>query len=164
MPSRNSINRPKDKLYRASHNNSIGKKRVARARKAAPTRSSTSRYNTSSAPTPTESKAVALYNGGNPGTVLSSTSLSNKRAKKLSRNQKYINKRNEQLSIDVLAKQEEGMDIDETSRAEEEKKQKEQSQLDKVKQALWAVVEDASSASFKVNTGGEGTTLGVQAF
>lgn len=167
MPSRNSINKPKDHIHRANHAHSIGKKRAARARKAIPTKSSTSRYSLEGvAPKPTESKAIALYTGsaGEPNTLLSNNTLSNKRAKKLARNQKYIDQRNQKLNIDVTAKQEEGMELDPEFVEKKSKHEKEQTKLDKIKQALWAVVEDKSSNLLKVNTESEGTTLGVQAF
>lgn len=163
MPSRNSINKPKDHLHRASHAHAIGKKRAARARKAAPTKSNTSRYNTETVPTPTESKALALSTGGHSETKLTSTTLSNKRAKKIARNQKYIEQRNQKLNIDVAAKQENEMDLDETKEPKV-KNQKPKTKLEQIKDALWSVVEDKSSSSLRIELEGEGTTLGVQAF
>lgn len=163
MPSRNSINKPKDHLHRASHARSIGKKRAARARTAVPTKSNTSRYNTETAPTPTESKALALSTGGHSGTKLTSNTLSNKRAKKIARNQKYIEQRNQKLNIDAAAKQEDEMDLDESNQGKN-KNQKAKTNLEQIKDALWSVVEDKSSSSLRIELEGEGTTLGVQAF
>lgn len=165
MPSRNSINKPKDKIQRNSHASSIGKKRSARARNGIVTKSSTSRYETDSnaAPKATESKAIALYNGATtPTGVIINNTLSNKRSKKIARNKKYIAKRNEKLSIDLLADQEQ-MEVDEK---EEQTKAKNQTKLDKIKEVLWAAVEDRVSEGLKVSSGtdGNGTTLGVQAF
>lgn len=164
MPSRNSINKPKDKLLRNSHASSIGKKRSARARNGIPTRSS--RYETSTEPKSTESKAVALYNGtSNPTGVVTNNTLSNKRAKKIARNNKYIARRNEKLNIDLLADQEK-MEVDEENTKEAEAEIKKQSKLDKIKEVLWAAVEDKASEGLSVSAGtdGNGTTLGVQAF
>lgn len=168
MPSRNSINKPKDKLQRNSHASSIGKKRSARARNGIVTKSSTPRYETDSnaAPKATESKAIALYNGATtPTGVIINNTLSNKRSKKIARNKKYIAKRNEKLNIDLLADQEQ-MEVDEETEKEEQTKAKNQTKLDKIKEVLWAAVEDRVSEGLKVSSGtdGSGTTLGVQAF
>lgn len=166
MPSRNSINKPKDKIQRNNHASSIGKKRAARSRLTAATKSSTSRYHNESttAPGPGGSTAVALYTGETkPSGVIINNTLSNKRSKKITRNQKYIAKRNEKLNIDLLAKQEQ-MDVDDESKKEKSKKP--QSKLEKIREALWAAVEDKASEGLKVSAGGDGngTTLGVQAF
>lgn len=168
MPSRNSINKPKDKILRNSHASSIGKKRSARARSGIVTKSSTPRYDTDSSAVPkaTESRAIALYNGSTtPSGVVTNNTLSNKRAKKIARNKKYIVKRNEKLNIDLLADQEK-MEVDEDTEKEEQAKAKSQTKLDKIKEVLWDAVEDRVSEGFKVSSGtdGNGTTLGVQAF
>ncbi|CAH2350327.1 ribosome biogenesis protein Alb1p [[Candida] railenensis] len=164
MPSRNSINRPKDKLIRNGHASAIGKKRHARSRLSAATRSSTSRYNTetSTAPRPSESTSLALYTGAEasqPTGVITNNTLSKKRTKKIERNQKYIERRNQQLNIDIAAKKESSMDIDQETIA----KVKEASKLEKIKQALWSVVADGVSEGLSLGDG-NGTTLGVQAF
>ncbi|CAK7892120.1 ribosome biogenesis protein Alb1p [[Candida] anglica] len=165
MPSRNSINRPKDKLIRNGHAAAIGKKRTSRARLAAPTRSSTSRYNTesSTAPRPSESTALAMYVGSaasQPTGVITNNTLSKKRSKKIARNQKYIARRNEQLNIDITAKHE-SMDVD--AEDKEVSAVKAATRLDKVKEALWSVVADGVSEGLALGSG-NGTTLGVQAF
>lgn len=164
MANKNSVNKPKIKIIGNKHAATIGKKRAARARKATPTRSSTSRYADNTAARPSESKSIAIYTGNLPKAtgVVVNNSLSNKRAKKLARNQKYIDKRNEKLSIDVLAKEQEAMDIDEEAVAAVNEAAK--SKLESIKGALWAVVEDRASEGFKMNTEGEGTTLGIRAF
>lgn len=166
MPSKNSINRPKDKLIRNGHASAIGKKRSARSRLSVATRSSTSRYNTDekTATRPSESKSLALYSGtsAKPSGVITNNTLSKKRSKKIARNQKYTERRNEKLSIDVAAKQEEAMEID--GEAAKEKATKGPSKLEQIKQALWAVVADGVSEGMSISGDGNGTTLGVQAF
>lgn len=165
MPSRNSINKPKDKILRNKHSLSIGKKRASRKKHAEATASSTSRYNADElAPRPTESKSVALFRG-NPSsdaTKITTKSLSKKRIRKLERNQKYINKRNENLKIDIIAQQED-MQVDDGGADRSEKKV---SDLEKVKKIIWSAVEDRAAGGLDVGTGreGSGTTLGVQAF
>ncbi|ODV81281.1 ribosome biogenesis protein ALB1 [Suhomyces tanzawaensis NRRL Y-17324] len=148
MASRNSVNKPKNKLHASAHAKVLGKRRAARNRKNTASRSTVGRYSDadSAAARPTDSKAIALYTGGGPKvtSVMTNTTLSNKRAKKLARNQKYIDQRNNKVK-------EVEMDV-------EEKK----SQLEKVKAALWTVVEN--SANLMMSPAGEGTTLGVQAF
>lgn len=163
MPSRNLVNKPKNKIHRAHHAQQLGKKRAARAASILPTRSSHGRFNTETVPRPSDSKAVALYNGSMPlpsGGVTTNT-LSNKRARKIERNSRYIAKRNEQLNIDLEAKREMDIDMDGVKK---NKHEKEPTQLDKVKQALWAVVEDTDAVGMNLNVSGEGTTIGVQAF
>ncbi|SGZ53238.1 CIC11C00000003647 [Sungouiella intermedia] len=164
MPSRNSINKPKGKIHRAQHGAAISKKRAARSKAALPTRSSAGRYNTETAPRPTDSHALALYSGSGPslGSGVTTKSLSKKRAKKIERNSRYVAKRNEQLSIDLAAK-EEGMDVDMDGESKRVRNKKPQTQLEKVKEALWAAVDDVSGA-FEVDVLGEGTTIGIQAF
>lgn len=156
MPSRNLVNKPKNKIHRAHHSKQLSKKRAARASLILPTRSSKGRYDTNTLPRPTDSKAVALYNGSMPLPSLGVTTntLSAKRARKIERNNRYIAKRNQtNLGMDV--------DMEGTKRV---KDVKEPSQLDKVKEALWAVVEDTDSVGMKMQVTGEGTTIGVQAF
>ncbi|QRG37702.1 hypothetical protein FDK38_002081 [Candidozyma auris] len=168
MPSRNAVNKPKNKIHRAHHAQQLAKKRAARAATALPTRSSHGRYNKNTVPRPTDSKAVALYTGEGPtpSSGVTTNTLSGKRAKKLERNSRYIAKRNEQLSIDLQAK--EDMDIemgDGESRIPRKKKhEKEPTHLDKVKQALWAVIDDTDAVGMNLNVTNEGTTIGVQAF
>lgn len=160
----NSINKPRHKLHARSHAQALGNKRAVRAKTAAATASSTSRYNTdlTTSVKPTESKAVALYIGKTteaPATITTHT-LSKKRAKKIARNQKYIDERNSRLNID-LAAQQELMDVDAAPKPKKEVKETETGQ---VRTALWAVVAARASEGLKLDTSGEGTTLGVQAF
>lgn len=160
MPSRNSVNKPKNKIHSTKHASSIGKRRAARA--VVPTRSSTHRSNTKTAPGPNQSKALALFNETGPAEVgvMTTNTLSNKRAKKLARNQRYLAQRNDKLSIDVQAKQDEAMEVD-TKRV---RNQKPPTQLDQVKQALWAVVEDHELNGMSLKVSSDGTTIGIQAF
>ncbi|KAG7193368.1 ribosome biogenesis protein alb1 [Scheffersomyces spartinae] len=164
MAHKNSINKPKIKIQSQKHASAIGKKRAARSRNVPATKSSTSRNSSGVAPTPTESKAVALFTGSiKPTGLITNNTLSNKRAKKLTRNAKYIAQRKEKLEIDLMAKQEGAMDLDEekqTTKTNESRKAP--SQLDKVKEVLWSAVAD--NANYKIDVEGEGTTLGVQAF
>lgn len=164
MPSKNSVNKPQGKLLRTHHASAISKKRTARAKIAGPTRSSAGRYNTETAPRPTDPKGLALYSGPiSQGSGVTTHTLLKKKERKLQRNSRYIAKRNEQLNLD-LAAQNEGMEIDSKVSEKREKKQKEPTNLDKVKQALWTAVEDHKVGGMAVQTSGEGTTIGVQAF
>ncbi|CUM65365.1 uncharacterized protein PRCAT00003001001 [Priceomyces carsonii] len=159
MPTRNSVNKPKDKIISNRHAASIGKKRAARSSKARVTASSTSRYDTNTVPRPTESKALALYAGkSGDSKLITNNTLSNKRAKKIARNQKYVDKRNEKLNIDITSKEEAMMEDD------TEESLPESSTLKKVKDALWTVIEDNEKNGLEIKTDGEGTTLGIQAF
>lgn len=167
MPSRNSINKPKDKILRNLHSSAIGKKRALRQKSAPKTRSSTFRYNEDSnvKPSPTESNSLALYSGRSIDAAggITTKTLSKKRAKKISRNQKYIAQRNEQLGIDIKAK-EESMEIEDEKPAENKDSSKSGS-VDAVRKALWSVVKDTTSEALQIAVEhGQGTTLGVQAF
>ncbi|OBA21989.1 ribosomal pre-60S maturation factor [Metschnikowia bicuspidata var. bicuspidata NRRL YB-4993] len=164
MPSRNSVNKPLGKINRASHAGVISKKRTLRANTVGPTRSSAGRYNTATAPRPTDPKGLTVYMGPEVlGSGVTTQTLLKKKAKKLERNKRYIAQRNERLNVDLAAKNE-GMDVDMAPAEKREKKQKPQSNLDKVKQALWTAVEDHNSGAMALESTGEGTTLGVQAF
>ncbi|EDK47256.1 conserved hypothetical protein [Lodderomyces elongisporus NRRL YB-4239] len=149
MAGRNAINKPKIKMLAQSHARSLSRKRAARS--SVQTRSSTSRYASKSltAPRPTDSKSLALYTGETPlsQSVMTTNTLSKKRAKKIARNQKYLSQKQE----DELM-----MDMD--------KQMKEKSRLDKVKKALWDLIENFEKNGPTVLPTGEGTTLGVQSF
>lgn len=152
MPSRNSINKPKDKILKNSHASTIGKRRSNRVRLS--TRSSHGRYNDNTLPTPRDSKAVALYTGKIPITTeLTTKTLSNKKAKKLARNQKYNEKRKELLTKDIDSKME----------VEDEKKVKE-SEAEKLRVLLWNSIKSNDLLLFKKQPDTEGTTIGVQSF
>jgi ribosome biogenesis protein ALB1 len=155
MPSRNSINKPKDTINQAKKRASLAKKRAERIRKGlvAPSRSSES--STSGLP---KSTSLALYAGVKQAGRLTTQTLSNKRLKKIERNKKYVAKRKEQLMIDVQAKAEEEMDVD----GQEEEKPN--SKIHSVKDALWSVIEDRATSEFTVDSTSEGTTLGGPSF
>lgn len=165
MASKNSINKPKGKLHRAAHANRLGQKRAARAKLAAPTRSSHGRYNVDTVPRPTDSKALALYSGTGPSActrAVTTNILSKKRARKIERNARYIAKRKLQLDADLAAQ--EGMDVDRETIGKRQKEVKPETKLEKVKKALWTAVADASAERLALEVSGEGTTLGIQAF
>lgn len=157
MPSRNSVNKPKDTLSQARKHAKVSKKRAERVRKGlvAPPRSAAS--STSGLP---KSTAVALFTGSKPAGTLTTHTLSNKRMKKIVRNQKYVAKRREELlMIDVQANVDQDMEIDEDVEPVVESK------INSVKNALWSVIEDGSSAGLALNvTTGDGTTLGGPSF
>ena len=54
------------------------------------------------------------------------------------------------------------MDVDAEDIAKRQKKVKPETNLDKVKKALWTALENASRETLQAT--GEGTTLGIQAF
>lgn len=153
MAGRNAINKPKIKLHVQSHAKSLGRKRAARRTTA--TRSSTSRYAAkgTTAPRPTDSKAVALYTGNapQPTSTMTTQTLSNKRAKKIARNQRY-------LAANKLKENETAMEVDNTS------EQEKQTKLDQIKKALWSVIENHQKNGYSVVSDPEGTTLGIQSF
>lgn len=151
MPSRNSINKPKDTINQARKRAGLSKKRADRTRRGlvAPPRSSAS--STSGMP---KSTAVALYTGSKPAGRMTTQTLSTKRFKKIERNKRYVAKRQEQLMIDVQAQVEDQMELDEEVEAKPETK------INSVKSALWSVIDDATAAGLSVDANGEGTTLG----
>ncbi|KAH3673653.1 hypothetical protein WICMUC_003556 [Wickerhamomyces mucosus] len=162
MPSRNSINKPKDTINQARKRASVSRKRAARARNGefAPARSSEA--STSGLP---KSTALALYNGASQSGVLTTKTLSKKRSQKIERNKKYIARRKldeERLLIDAQANAEESMHVDDevVKQVEEPKKSK----INTIKDALWSVIEDRSTESLIVDSTGEGTTLGGPSF
>lgn len=163
MPSRNSINKPKNKIHLNSHASSIGKKRAARDKSS--TRSSTSRYNENATPRPTDSKSVALYTGNVIPTTITNKTLSTKKAKKLARNQKYIEKR-------LLKDLDEQMQLDDDSNDKSaqnslikiKSKVKQQSETDKIRKLLMETIANKNYEPFKVATDSEGTTIGIQSF
>lgn len=150
MPLKNSVNKPSGMMKRSTHNRLLNRKRsVARKN---PTTAVVARP---------DSTALAEYTGGAAGGV-TTHAVSKKRALRDERNKRYAAKRSEQLNID-LAAQDEAMDVDSASRRRA-KKAKQPTTLDKVKSALWTVVEDAAASGFVPQGSAEGTTLGVQAF
>lgn len=163
MPSKNNVNKPQGKIQRSSHASKISKRRSLRA-KPAPTRSSAGRYNTETAPRPTDPKGLALYTGpAVQGSGVITQTLSKKKAKKLERNSRYNAQRAALLNVDLAAKDQD-MEVDAPVLDRRERKTKAPTTLEKVKQALWTAVDDFKAGGLEVETAGEGTTLGVQAF
>ncbi|CAI5760134.1 unnamed protein product [Candida verbasci] len=149
MAGRNAINKPKIKMLAQSHAKSLGKKRANRRTIA--TRSSTSRYAEKhlTAPRPTDSKAVALFTGQTPSpvSIMTTTTLSNKRAKKIARNQKYLQSK-----------------LDEDLKMKEEDEEIQPSKLENIKKTLWKVIENYEQFGYQIKPDSEGTTLGIQSF
>ncbi|KAH3685011.1 hypothetical protein WICPIJ_004043 [Wickerhamomyces pijperi] len=158
MPSRNSINKPKDTMNQAHRRAAVAKKRAARARRGdfAPPRSAAASQSGE-----IKSTALALYTGAveerGPWTT---KTLSNKRKQKIERNKKYVAARNNKLLIDAQATAEEKMDVDE----EPNPVQKKLIKKNTVKDALWSVIEDGVTSQLIVDAQGEGTTLGGPVF
>lgn len=144
-----SINKPRKKIASRAHANSIGKRRAARAN-LTNKQSSAGRYAKNADPKPTDTKSLALYTG--PSTATSemiTKTLSNKKARKLARNQKYIDARSNKPKVA------EEMEVDQEVK---------QTNLEKVKAALWNVVENYNNGGLRPQPDTEGTTLGIQAF
>ncbi|OWB81853.1 hypothetical protein B5S33_g473 [[Candida] boidinii] len=158
MPSRNSVNRPKDNLNRIRKAQSLAKKRVRRG---------TTPRSTERTTVVLPSTSIALYTGdaSDSSIGITSKSISKKTAKKIERNRKYAILRNggknaKKLLIDIQAKKESSMDIDgEASNASSNSNTK-RSKSDLVREALWSVIEDVATNNYNVDVTGEGTTLG----
>ncbi|CDK27794.1 unnamed protein product [Kuraishia capsulata CBS 1993] len=146
MPSRNSVNRPKDGILRRKKAVGLARKRAAK-RSSAPTgrfRGPASLVGTA------KSSAVALYTGvSQPTGLLTTQTLSNKRRKKLERNQIYVDRR--KGAADKPKEDDTTMDVDEMV-------QKKEQQAKSIREALWSVIEQGRSVP--VINGTEGTTLG----
>lgn len=137
MAGGNSINKTKYKNKAFHHAKILGKKRAATVRN---TKLALGRYHEHAAPTPTQSTEVALFTGEHtPSDAIHTQTLSKKKAKKLARNQKYVQARNGEINMDV------------------EEKEVKQGQVERVKKALWTLVETWQP---KVPQG-QGTTLGA---
>ncbi|CCK73592.1 Alb1p NDAI_0G06090 [Naumovozyma dairenensis CBS 421] len=176
MPSKNSINRPKLTVNLHRKAQKAGKKRAARERAGhyKPARSADASksgeiksvaldlYFNDKDKTGQASTNTSTLASGN-GSVTTKT-LSKKRAKKIERSLRYAEQR--KLLIDLQAKLENGnddtaMDVDGgevVKRVRENKKEK--SALTQMKEALWNVLDDASSSQGLVIGSGQGTTLG----
>jgi len=169
MPSRNSINKPKDTMRQAHKRSQLASKRNARARNGLTAPARSAETSTSGRP---KSTAVALYTGSTPTGTITTNTLSKKRLHKIERNKKYVAKRKElqnKLLIDATAKAEEDMDIDtedneSVTSSAASKKEKPSSKINSVKDALWSVIEDRAADSLIVDSTGEGTTLGGPSF
>ncbi|CAG99717.1 Alb1 [Kluyveromyces lactis] len=159
MPSKNSINRPKQKvnLNRKVHQRAAKRDAMEKKGLLAPARSSgTSKSGQ------LKSIPLDLYKGEHSTSgALTTKTLSKKRAKKIERNLKYVEQR--KLLVDLQSQSEEngGMQID----APVVKKEKEtkKGQLEKMREAISTVLEDIQSQGLSLQTG-SGTTLGGQYF
>ncbi|CEP64981.1 Alb1p LALA0_S15e01772g [Lachancea lanzarotensis] len=152
MPSKNSINRPKQQINLNRKVHSLAKKRDAmdRAGLLKPARSSEESKSGLAKSIPVE-----LYRGGKLSAgPLTTKTLSKKRAKKIERNIKYAEQR--KLLVDVQKKADDSMDLDLDSKKQTVAPK---SQLERVKAALFKAVEDTSSSGLVLDAGA-GTTLG----
>lgn len=145
MPSRNSINKPKDNILRGKRNGRLGQKRaLTRARG---TTGATLLVQASPL-----SLAHSLYqNKDQLPTDITTQTLSKKRLLKIERNKKYLELRNSKK----LDKNDVEMEIE-----IEEKLNK----VTAVRNALWSVVENSANGYFANVPSGNGTTLGEASF
>ncbi|QLQ78556.1 hypothetical protein HG537_0A08030 [Torulaspora globosa] len=157
MPSKNSINRPKLTPNLNRKNQSLARKRDQRERAGLlqPARSS---ENSKSGQV--KSVPLELYFQGKTGQdgVLTTKTLSKKRAKKIERNLKYAEQRKLLAELQDKVENEDGMEVD-VPAGKTQKREEKKSSLTKMKDALWKVLDDSSSEGF-VLTKGQGTTLG----
>lgn len=153
MPSRNSINRPKQQVNLNRKVQTLAKKRDARERAGLlqPARS-----HELSKSGQAKSVPLDLYRGEKSTTgPLTTSTLSKKRAKKIERNLRYAEQR--KLLVDVGKKVEDGMEIDNEKSTVETATKK--SQLARVKDAFFQAMEDTASSGLTLENGA-GTTLG----
>lgn len=144
MPSKNSINKPKDNLTRQRKSHLASKRRQRRSQQ-------------SVAMIQTAKGTTAVVPVSTAGGVIANTVISKKKAKKIERNMKYAQLRRESTkknSGDVEM-------IDEDGLAGGRSGAKESA----VRKALWTVVENAKVSGVPLLAAvGEGTTLGGPAF
>ncbi|SCU87710.1 LADA_0E05688g1_1 [Lachancea dasiensis] len=153
MPSKNSINRPKQQINLTRKSRSLAKKRDAmdKAGLLRPARSAESSKSGLAKSVPLD-----LYKGeGLTAGPLTTKTLSKKRAKKIERNLKYAEQR--KLLVDVQKNMEDGMELDSVSAAETAPAAK--SNLERVKAAFFQAMEDTTSHALTLEPG-SGTTLG----
>ncbi|SCU96314.1 LAFA_0G05666g1_1 [Lachancea sp. 'fantastica'] len=152
MPSKNSINRPKQQVNLNRKVHSLARKRDAmdRAGLLKPARSSGESKSGLARSIP-----VDLYRGEkqSAGPITTKT-LSKKRAKKIERNIKYAEQR--KLLVDVQKKTDDSMDLDMDSKKPASAPK---SQLERVKAALFKAMDDTASNGLVLDAGA-GTTLG----
>ncbi|VEU19517.1 DEKNAAC100681 [Brettanomyces naardenensis] len=152
MP-KHALNKPKKTLVRSQKGRHLGKKRAASKQRILELESS----NTNELVPNTELTASASG-------VITNRVVSKKRAKKNARNIKYINARSvngTKLLVDLQAKKD-LMEVD--GEEEEEDKGKSQKKSDPIREALWSVVADVANGGLKIDSTGEGTTLGGPSF
>lgn len=160
MPSKNSINRPKQQMNLNRKVHSLAKKRDARERAGLlqPARS----HEDSKSGQP-KSVPIDLYKGeqSSAGPVTTKT-LSKKRAKKIERNMRYAEQR--KLLVDVQKKAEDGMEVDgEVAASIAGSDAAKKSQFARVKDAFFRAMEDTASSGLVLENGA-GTTLGGRFF
>ncbi|SCV03676.1 LANO_0G05578g1_1 [Lachancea nothofagi CBS 11611] len=150
MPSKNSINRPKQQININRRTQSLAKKRDAmeKAGLLQPARSAESSKSGLARSVP-----IDLYKGeGLTAGPLTTKTLSKKRAKKIERNLKYAEQR--KLLVDVQKKSEDSMELDQVKKIEPTK-----TPLERVKAAFFKAMEDTTSSGLVLENG-SGTTLG----
>ncbi|BAP72768.1 ribosome biogenesis protein ALB1 [Kluyveromyces marxianus] len=160
MPSKNSINRPKQKvnLNRKIHQRAAKRDAMERKGLLAPARSSEL-----SKSGQLKSVPLDLYKGERLSQGPTTThTLSKKRAKKIERNLKYVEQRKLLLDLQSQSEQNGGMQIDAVSSTKKEKVAK-KGQLEKMREAISGVLEDIQSQGLTLHTEA-GTTLGGQYF
>lgn len=142
MPSKNSINKPKDNLIRQRKSHLASKKRVSRGRQ---------QFTSIKASTGITELIPITHAGG----VIANTIMSKKKAKKLERNSKYIEMRNKSN------KKKNSEDVEMS--VEDEKINK--SKQGEVRSALWELVENVRANGIQLlSPTGEGTSIGKPEF
>lgn len=150
MPSKNSINKPKDNLIRQRKSHLASKRRQRRANQSV-TVIKTSQGTTA---------IVPITN--NRGGVIANTVISKKKAKKMERNLKYAemrrnNKVNNHKKVDIDV----DMKVDDNDVELNNKGGKESA----IRKSLWTIVESAKVSGVPLAIAvGEGTTLGGPSF
>lgn len=145
MPSKNSINKPKDNMIRQRKSHLASKRRQNRTRQSV-TMIKTSKGTTAIVPLSTA------------GGVIANTIISNKKAKKMERNLKYA-----QLRRDGAINKKKNEDVDMV--VDEQSSNGKGGKESVVRTALWSLVETARVSGVPLSVPvGEGTTLGGPAF
>lgn len=159
MPSKNSINRPKQKvnLNRKSQQRAAKRESMEKRGLLAPARSSESSKSGRVKSVPYDIYKGEVTNSG----PLTTQTLSKKRAKKIERNLKYAEERRLLVDLQSQSDQNGGMEL-ELNVAKKEKEVK-KGQLEKVREAITTVLEDIQSQGLSLQTD-SGTTLGGQYF
>lgn len=138
MPSKNSINKPKDNLIRQRKSNLASKRRAKRSRQSVTVIKQSNG----------ETALVPLSN--NRGGVIANTVISNKKAKKLERNLKYAKLRRDGGKLTNKQDVEMGEGVSDV-----------QDKDNVFRKLLWNVVEAAQTNGVVLNgASGAGTTLG----
>ncbi|ODQ45878.1 hypothetical protein PICMEDRAFT_17141 [Pichia membranifaciens NRRL Y-2026] len=150
MPSKNSINKPKDNMIRQRKSLGASKRRQRRSQQSV-TMIQTSNGSTAVVPVVTV------------GGVITNRVISNKKARKVERNLKYAQLRRDGA---VHAKRSSGGDVEMADEGAAARSGKTSGAKESaVRKALWTVVEDAKVSGVPVAVAaGEGTTLGGPSF